>query len=197
MRKRSLCLTIPILLATGCQSGPPGCSDTQTLEILDELLDDQARISTILGLLGYEPFGYAMLGHATDWLGKAQSGSMDHGEAYLELTERLATLSMQKGDDVGVRMLTAGVTAARYSAADVSGVTTLDRNERRTSCSATVTYRLNWPTAQELGVADAPRDRFIVDRLREAMGTVAQDIEFTTYYADDGTHYVEYVELEE
>lgn len=194
MRKRSLCLTIPILLTTGCQSGPPGCSDTQTLEILRELLNEQAKLTTVVVLTAaHKPFGFAMLAHASDWLGKAQSGSMDAGEAYLELAEKIETLPLDS-NDWGVPMLKAVVAAARYSSAEISGVATQNRTEHKTTCSATVAYTLNWPTSQELGEGDPQR---LVDRVREMMGTAEQDIEFTTYYADDGTHYVEYVELDE
>lgn len=194
MRKRILCPVIAsVLLMTGCQSGPPECSDPQTLEIFQDLQQQGSKLLALTAVVQAFPvIGIELMSIAPEWWAKAAAGMVDDAAAaYTELAEIIVTAEQFGGNDnKPSQALKATVDAAGWSSVSVSDVVTLGRTERRTACSATVSYALGFPSAKDLGLADGRHGEMLYRQL-EVLRSMKLDVEFSTYYSDDGTHFVE------
>lgn len=194
MRKRMLCPVIAsALLMTGCQSGPPECSDPQTLEIFHDLQQQGATImAPMLVTQVFPEVGFYLMRISPEWWAKMANGMFDDAEvAYAELVEIVAAAE-QGGRDENeplLRALKATVDAAQWSSVSVSDVTTLDRTEHRTMCSATVSHTFGFPSTEDLGLDGGYAE--MVDSKLKIVRSMTLDIDFSTYYSDDGTHFVE------
>ena len=136
--------------------------------------------------------GLYLMRIAPKWWAKMTAELFDDAEAaYTELMEVIDTVDQRERDENGplLRALKATVDAARWSSVSVSDVTTLDRTERRAMCTATVSYAFGFPSSEDLGL-DGGYGKMVDSQLK-MVRSMTLDVEFSTYYSDDGTHFVE------
>lgn len=172
----SLALLVAGILS-GCGSSLPGCSDSDTQEILAELLQEEAQMLAIMvpGRLGYAE-SLVMLAPMS--LAKIQQREL--GEAFQLIEDAVQS----QPDSDHVKLLRTVLAQAKKSTFSLDGITTLRESERRSDCKVQVKFTFGLPTAQDLGDS----------RLQSALDAarVLQDERtYQTYYSDDGTHYVE------
>jgi hypothetical protein len=170
----------------GCSSGPPKCSDPDVVGVLEEFLQEDTPLLAIALTSSSRLYTDVLFASAPGAL--VHMNNSEFGEAFKALEAGAAALPA-----TGVGTLAKdALVAAKTSTFAISGVTTIDATDRRSSCKFHVDYVLGLPSeAQILAVLkDAGHTQRYVSMF-DLVRNWKQDRTFEAYYADDGELFVE------
>jgi hypothetical protein len=179
MQRIGIAMFCMCALLAGCGAGAPGCSDSETLEAVSEVIDYQAKI---VGLSLVQPL--AMVAFGEDMRAVSLAAQGRNKEAF-ELLEAAVNRAADKNpDNETYRQTQVMLAAARETRVELSGASTVSETERAVSCRVTSKITFGVPSGEMLGT-----DQW--DKIFASVGDVTAQRNFEAYYADDGTLHVE------
>lgn len=185
-RTRLLVLLALAIGAGGCSSGPPACSGAETQAVLKGLLESEARILAILVTRHTRLYHEEMFAAAPASIGLVQQ--MKYGEAFAAIEEKILQLP-----DQGLALLAKqAIAAAKSSSFEVSAISTTAENEKRSSCSATVNFKLGLPSPEQLAqhLGGTGRIENYIQAF-DAVRQLRQQRKYDVYFTDAGETVVE------